>query len=229
MKSTVIRTLVALAVSTISFGAQAASYNTNLIVNGDAESGVSGWTALDEFTPLFISVAYGDNWVKPSEPGPADRGAMMFVGESGFSYSGGYQMLDLSANAADIATGNMAFQLTGWLGGWTTQDDNALLRVSFLDANGSELDIAQLGPVGPVDRNDMTGLLYRASSGFLPTATVQVKFLLDMERFNSNDNDGYADNLSFTLAPVPEPETYALMLAGLGLVGFAARRSRAAR
>jgi hypothetical protein len=25
-------------------------------------------------------------------------------------------------------------------------------------------------------------------------------------------------------APVPEPETYALMLAGLGLVGFVARR-----
>jgi hypothetical protein len=27
-----------------------------------------------------------------------------------------------------------------------------------------------------------------------------------------------------SLAPVPEPETWALMLAGLGLVGWAARR-----
>jgi len=34
------------------------------------------------------------------------------------------------------------------------------------------------------------------------------------------------DNFSATLQPVPEPETYALMLAGLGLVGFAARRKR---
>ena len=34
--------------------------------------------------------------------------------------------------------------------------------------------------------------------------------------------------LTVEVAPVPEPETYALMLAGLGLVGFAARR-RAAR
>lgn len=30
--------------------------------------------------------------------------------------------------------------------------------------------------------------------------------------------------LQFNAAPVPEPETYALMLAGLGLVGYAARR-----
>jgi hypothetical protein len=30
--------------------------------------------------------------------------------------------------------------------------------------------------------------------------------------------------VSFVSAPVPEPETYALMLAGLGLVGFASRR-----
>ena len=30
------------------------------------------------------------------------------------------------------------------------------------------------------------------------------------------------------LVPVPEPETYALMMAGLGLVGLAARRRRAA-
>jgi hypothetical protein len=32
-------------------------------------------------------------------------------------------------------------------------------------------------------------------------------------------------NLGSTVAPpIPEPETYALMLAGLGLVGWAARR-----
>ncbi len=32
------------------------------------------------------------------------------------------------------------------------------------------------------------------------------------------------DTTAFTITPVPEPETYALMLAGLGLVGWAARR-----
>ncbi len=33
---------------------------------------------------------------------------------------------------------------------------------------------------------------------------------------------------NFSVTPVPEPETYALMLAGLGVVGFMARRRRAA-
>ena len=37
--------------------------------------------------------------------------------------------------------------------------------------------------------------------------------------------DGY--HLQIALAPVPEPETYAMLLAGLGLLGFAARRKNA--
>jgi PEP-CTERM motif len=48
--------------------------------------------------------------------------------------------------------------------------------------------------------------------------------------FSSGSNSGnYAfevDNLRYTVSPIPEPETYALMLAGLGLVGFIARRRR---
>ena len=31
----------------------------------------------------------------------------------------------------------------------------------------------------------------------------------------------------FMAAPVPEPETYAMLLAGLGLLGFARRRKQA--
>ncbi len=37
---------------------------------------------------------------------------------------------------------------------------------------------------------------------------------------------GLGIDVASTIAPVPEPETYALMLAGLGVLGFAARRRR---
>jgi hypothetical protein len=37
---------------------------------------------------------------------------------------------------------------------------------------------------------------------------------------------GYGIPIQFTVAAVPEPETYAMMLAGLGLMGFIARRRK---
>lgn len=37
-------------------------------------------------------------------------------------------------------------------------------------------------------------------------------------------NPGFVQVSTLTISPVPEPETYAMLLAGLGLLGFAARR-----
>ena len=44
---------------------------------------------------------------------------------------------------------------------------------------------------------------------------------------NANGSHGGTYGLAMQLAPIPEPQTYAMLLAGLGLVGFAARRRSA--
>jgi hypothetical protein len=76
-----------------SLGAQAATvYGSNLIVNGDAEGDMAAWQTFDGYA-LFQSVDYGPNWVLPTQPGPADRGAHMFTGVG--ARSAGYQQVDL--------------------------------------------------------------------------------------------------------------------------------------
>lgn len=49
----------------------------------------------------------------------------------------------------------------------------------------------------------------------------------EIARFTVSGDSAGVDFLGFT-TPVPEPSTYAMLLAGLGLLGFAARRARSA-
>ena len=63
--------------------------------------------------------------------------------------------------------------------------------------------------------------------GLSGNAPIYLAIGFDSEGMSVAQNEALSiDNFSVTLQPVPEPETYALMLAGLGLVGFAARRGQ---
>lgn len=220
-----LRTLATAVLLAAAVTAQAAvTYGSNLIVNGDAEAGVGGWQAYSSYG-LIQSVNYGSNWVLPTQPGPDDRGSRMFTGVG--EYSVGYQVLDLGL----ATTQPLAYELSGWLGGWQAQGDNAMLYVSFLDAFDIEIGGAAIGPVTAADRNNVTGLYYREDEGWLPTGTSRLSFWLSMERHGGGDNDGYADNLSFmlfapTVNPVPEPALPALLSAALLALLWQRRRQR---
>ena len=57
-------------------------------------------------------------------------------------------------------------------------------------------------------------------------STGKIYNLFDMQAHNltGNPNTVEGGQLMLMTAPVPEPETYAMLLAGLGLLGFARRR-----
>jgi hypothetical protein len=221
-----VRFLIAAALLATACNSQAAVvYGSNLVVNGDAEAGIAGWTGYAGYNP-FQSVDYGSNWVLPTQPGPADRGNKMFAGFG--QYAVGWQTLDFGT----ATTRDTSYALTGWLGGWADQGDNALFYVQFLDESDNEIGNSVLGPVTPQDRNNQTGLMFRETDGFVPTGTRKLSFWLSMERIVSNDNDGYADNLSFVLrAPpvndVPEPGMAATFLLGLGVLARSRRKAAA--
>jgi hypothetical protein len=220
-----IRCLIAAALLAAACSSQAAViYGSNLVVNGDAEAGTAGWTGYAGYN-AFQSVDYGSGWVLPTQPGPLERGNRMFAGFG--QYAVGYQTLDFGLST----TRATSYALTGWLGGWQDQGDNALFYVQFLDEFDNEIGSSVLGPVTPQDRNNETGLMYRETDGFVPTGTRKLSFWLSMERLVAGDNDGYADNLSFVLqAPpagdVPEPGMATLFALGLGTLGWARRSKR---
>jgi predicted outer membrane repeat protein len=188
--------------------AQAASYGVNLIVNGNAESGpssstgapvtVPGWTPSSAFTVVPYNAPGG--FPVLGGPGPSDAGLKFFAGGNA-DVSTATQPIDLAANAADINAGLVTFDLTGWFGGYLTDDDNAVLNVDFY--NGStKLLTTVIGGFKAVDRNNKTGLFFGGLTGFpVPVNTTRLVLTLTMTRLNSggNFNDGYADSLSLIL------------------------------
>jgi hypothetical protein len=76
--------------------------------------------------------------------------------------------------------------------------------------------------------SSLLGLVYDGNQDFASYVgfTADAGEFIESLTFSSSSDAFEAANFSVT-APVPEPETYALMLAGLGVLGFLARRRRA--
>jgi probable HAF family extracellular repeat protein len=102
------------------------------------------------------------------------------------------------------------------------QDINATGQVvgSFYINDGSSSHAFMTGPngVGMTDLNSLVDL----PNGIVLIGAVGINDSGQVIAHTSLQNDGHA----YLLSPVPEPEAYVLMLAGLGLLGFLVRCRR---
>ena len=127
-----------------------------------------------------------------------------------------------------------------------TLDTNTIFRESFANATDTQIQSyvpppgaqlarrVDLGFSGPGGFYTDSAYDFGADSRFSNLAhtnsTAIFTFQIEGEGIQDLNDESWAmDNLSVsvtTLAAVPEPETYAMFLAGLGLMGFVARRRK---
>ncbi len=101
--------------------------------------------------------------------------------------------------------------------------NNFTLTTSSLYQSGVTLTGAQLFGPGATLIGTTGSPFFTASPTLLPGAyDLQISGTLTA----ASALYGVSVNFNSTTAPIPEPETYAMMLAGLGLMGFVARRRK---
>ena len=179
-------------------------FERNLISNPDAEAGagsVSGfdvvpvpnWTSSGNFT---VTV-YGDASALPLRGLPF--GTNVFTGGPNNSSSSATQIIDVSAAGAEVDSGTVQSTLSGWFGGFSSQNDRSSLIATFLNASSNSLATTTIGNVLALDRTNVTTTLYRATNNVVPSGTRTIQLMLVMTRDAGSYNDGSADNLSLVL------------------------------
>lgn len=202
--------------------AGAAIPSGNLVLNPGAEDGPGAtdsstvmeppsWTTSGALTAVQYGSAggYPDFTVRDSVGG----GVNFFAGGNS-SGSIGDQAIDISAAAPEIDANDAYATLSGYLGGFESQRDNVTVGAIFEDQDGQGLSqVLFIGPVTPDDRAQKTTLLLRSMSASVPVGARTAHVTLIANGQDGTFNDGYADNISFTLhkgqppAPPPPPPT----------------------
>ncbi len=174
----------------------------NLILNPGADQGkgtssdsvvpVPHWKGTNGFTAAAYAWAGGD--LSPTSPGPKNRGPNYFYGGPDSAVSTGTQ--EISVAAGGIETGKVHYTLAGWLGGYDSQGDYAVLDLTFENSKGKAIATYEIGPVTEAQRGGVSELLFRDRTGIVPPRTRELKLELIMTREAGSDDDGLADSLS---------------------------------
>lgn len=196
------------------YSASTAETTDNLIFNPGAELGSSvddaifgptpvGWTNLSGYITSVSYTADG-GFNMGAVGGPIGGGHAFFAGGPTGAINQIEQTIDVTSFAGDIDAGTMTANLSGYLGGFATQDDNITVTAHFLGAGSTELGTLSIGPVLAADRvvggGAVSTLIYSDGSVAVPVGTQFIELVVTSTRTAGTYNDGYADNLSLTLS-----------------------------
>ncbi len=200
----------------------------NLVTNGSFETGLSGWTQGGVVGGGFpvVAIDYGaaqpyptgafgeavpvDNAAGNISPDAAGKHAAYFVDDNSTNESLS-QSVFLTAGSYQIGFDAYAPQ-NGYNNGGDASFSGVVAGVTLASYNVSQ---------GPATQwQHFSGIANIAADG-----NYNVAFTFNT--FGGYSKDIVIDRVYITTAPVPEPETYALMLAGLGALAFVARRRKA--
>ena len=99
-----------------------------------------------------------------------------------------------------IDSQTVKFNLSAWIGGYATQDDNAVVSVTFADASMQVVgNTTSIGPVLAADRASISELLFRQASAFVPVGARSMTVLVTISRSLGTWNQGSVDNIAFIL------------------------------
>ncbi|RZL37755.1 MAG: PEP-CTERM sorting domain-containing protein [Rubrivivax sp.] len=206
----------------------AGAATTNGFANGGFETAGSGgaWVA-----DGWLTAPTGNPVLWSGEAHTGSHSALLTV-PAGFGAStllqdstghGGLPALDAS-NVGDTPV------LSFWAKGDVSTTGNIGFALRYLGANGILVDSQFQFFQNQINASSWTQISFQAAA--IPAGALSV--FLEMNTavgplLDGRVNAVYVDDVQLTLttAAVPEPQTYALLLAGLGLVATIARRRRA--
>jgi hypothetical protein len=145
-------------------------------------TGTTGWT-----------VTLGQLTERTSDPAPK-VGAGYFMGGASSKMVAHRDVALAAETVTDIDAGLVAVEAGAWQSGWSTQRDNALIRVYALSATGTVLADAATTPF--YSNHTFT---WRAVSLPLPTGTRSLRVEIESVRTDGTNNDGYHNGIALTL------------------------------
>jgi hypothetical protein len=189
----------------------------NLIVNGDAEQGTPDVSGSIVATPSwtttagqFTEVLYGGDFPSTDTATKIAGGKNFFAGGPGpdNGISTASQIVSVASYATAIDAGTEPVTLSALIGGYASQNDNATVVATFLDAGNAPVGAAlSVGPVDAAARQNQTTLLPETNAATVPAGTRSINVVVTLTRTDGSYDDGYVDNIDLTLGATTTPST----------------------